>query len=148
VTIRATLQDGRIVEAWTAEAVEARLEEAADTLRRLRMSGVWPAQHRSSWPDVVQDFWEAYGGGDFLEYHDEPMRPPPPSSSAIDRMDEAMTWFAYLDDPLDRRVVWAKAFGAGDRRVAAMIGQSRWTVRRRYKRAINMIVEALNAYAR
>ena len=42
---------------WTARMVAVYLEEAADTLRRLpekRVQG-----YGSTWPDIVQDTWDA-----------------------------------------------------------------------------------------
>ena len=136
---RAHLASGRIVEYWDAEAVEARLAEAADTIRRLRVPGAWPAGHRSLWPDVVRDFWDVFG------FHETEVRPSPPSPRAIGRMDETMTWLTFIDTPLDRRIVWAKAFGLSNRKIARITGWSRETVRRNHKRALGGIVEALNA---
>jgi len=136
---RAFLSSGQVIEYWDADAVEARLREAADTIRRLRVAGVWPAGYRSAWPDVIRDFWDVFG------YHETEVRSPPPSPRAIGRMDEAMIWLTFVDAPLDRRIVWAKAFKLGNRKVAMITGQSRETVRRRYKRALAGIVEALNA---
>lgn len=135
---RAFFSNGRIIEYWDIEAVGARIVEAGDTLRRLRVPGAWPAGHRSAWPDVVRDFWDVFG------YHEAEAKPSPPSPQAIGRMDETMTWFAFIEAPLDRRIVWAKAFKLGDRKVGRIIGKSRETVRRRYKRALADIVETLN----
>ena len=135
---RAFLASGQIVEYWDIEAVNARLIEAGDTLRRLRVPGAWPAGHRSAWPDVIRDFWDMFG------YHETDVRPSPPSPQAIGRMDETMTWLAFVDAPLDRRIIWAKAFKLSNRKVAMIAGQSRETIRRRHKRALGSIVEALN----
>jgi len=136
---RAFLSGGQVVEYWDADAVEAQLREAADTIRRLRVAGVWPAGYWSAWPDVIRDFWDVFG------YHETEVRSSPPSPRAISRMDEAMIWLTFIDAPLDRRIVWAKAFKLGNRKVATITGQSRETVRRRHKRALAGIVEALNA---
>ena len=135
---RAYFPSGRIVEYWDVEAVAARLLEAADTIRRLHVPGVWPAGHRSAWPDVIHDYWDVFG------YHETVVRLSPPSPGAITRMDETATWMAFIDTPLDRRIVWAKAFKLGNRKVGSIVGQSRETVRLRHKRALADIVEALN----
>jgi hypothetical protein len=47
---------------WTPKMVAAYLEEAADTLRRLpnhRVGG-----YASAWPEIVRDYWEAFGWHD------------------------------------------------------------------------------------
>jgi hypothetical protein len=44
---------------WDAKAVADRLEEAAQTLRRL--PSVRVRGYVSSWPPIIRDFWEAYG---------------------------------------------------------------------------------------
>ena len=136
---RAHLSSGRVVEYWDAEAVEAQLLDAADTIRRLRVPGTWPAGHRSAWPDVIRDFWDVFG------CHEAEARPSPPSPAAISRMDEVTTWLSFIEAPLDRRIVWAKAFGLSNRKIAEITGQGRETVRRNHKRALGSIVEALNA---
>lgn len=138
---RALLANGRIIDYWDIAAVEARLIEAADTLRRLHIPGIRPAGHRSAWPDVIRDFWDMFG------YHETELHPSPPSPQAIGRMDETMTWPAFVDAPLDRRIVWAKAFKLSNRKVALITGQNRETVRRRHKHALADIVAALNANA-
>ena len=65
---------------WTPKLVEARFEEAADTIRRLpsvRVQGYF-----NTWPPVIQNFWEAFGRTEVR------VRPAPPAPAAIDRMDE------------------------------------------------------------
>ena len=45
---------------WTAGMVKARLEEAADSLRRIRAARhTLPAGYVGAWPEVVQDSWDA-----------------------------------------------------------------------------------------
>ena len=45
---------------WTAAMVKARLEEAADSLRRLRAGRhTLPASFVGSWPEVVRETWSA-----------------------------------------------------------------------------------------
>ena len=43
---------------WTPKLVEARFEEAADTLRRL--PSVKVQGYFNTWPPVIRDFWEAF----------------------------------------------------------------------------------------
>ncbi len=85
---------------WTPKIVAARLDEAAETLRRLPMSG--PQQYQSSWPPIIQEFWEAYG------WNEMKVRLGPPLPDDISRMDECMEWLQWLNrDQL--QLVWAKA---------------------------------------
>jgi hypothetical protein len=137
--MRATLADGRIVELWTAEEVEARLEEAAETLRRMRMHGIWPAKHRTAWPEMLQDFWEIWRFG---RIEDGP--PPPPAPGAIDRMDEALVWVAMFVPANKRRILWARAFRFSWRRIGRRIGKGHETVRRAHRQALLALAEELN----
>jgi hypothetical protein len=40
----------------------------------------------------------------------EPMRLPPPSPAAIDRMEETLAWAAWLE-PIDSKIAWMRANG-------------------------------------
>ena len=135
---KAHMPSGAVIEFWDAAAVEARLIDCAETIKRVRMRGVWPAMYGSSWPDIIQEFWDAFG------WHDVEIAPAPPTAAAITRMDETMIWFLYIKQPRDRRIAWAKAFGVSDGKIARIIGQSRWTVRRRYKAALEAIIRVIN----
>jgi len=138
---RATMPSGAIVDFWDAQAVDARLRDCADTLRRLRVHGALPAEYGSSWPDMIRDFWDAFG------WNDIEIKPAPPTAEAITRMDQTMIWFLFIGRPADRRIAWAKAFRLSDRKIARVVGQSRWTVQRRYRRTLSAIVDALNSGA-
>ena len=48
---RAVLADGTEIEFHTTETVKLRLEEAADTLKRLKVAGCFPRGHKTAWPD-------------------------------------------------------------------------------------------------
>lgn len=81
-----------------AEFVVYRLEEAGHTMLSLPGSA-WPAGMRTAWPAILQATAEAYGytpeqgalGSDEREW-----RPPVPSASKIDRMDEALRWVIHI----------------------------------------------------
>ncbi len=78
-------------ELWTAKMARARLEEAGDCMRRLRASSfTWPREFGSHWPDVVRDTWDAYG------YDEAEAQAPVPTGRAIDRMDKAIEWIAWI----------------------------------------------------
>ena len=74
---------------WTPRDVAELLEEAARTLRRL--PPVTVRGFFSAWPPVIRDFWEAFG------WNAAEVRPGPPTSDAIDRMDEALRWLLCLE---------------------------------------------------
>ena len=63
---------------WTPKAVADRLEEAAQTLRRLPPVKV--RGYIASWPPIICDFWEAFG------WHATEVRLGPPAPDAVDRM--------------------------------------------------------------
>ena len=87
-------------EKWTQKLVAARLEEAADTMKRL--PEIKPQQHQSAWPPIIREFWEAYG------WDQAKVRLGPPLPEAITRMDECMEWLKWLE-PEQMQLVWAKA---------------------------------------
>lgn len=87
----------------TSESLVAeRLEEAAETLRRLPAAKV--QGYFSAWPPVVRDFWEAFG------WETAQVRLGPPTPGAIDRMDEALAWLRWLE-PDTARILWLRACG-------------------------------------
>jgi len=120
---------------WTPERVEERLEAAADALRRLppvRVQG-----HASTWPAVIREFHEAYG------WDETRLRLGPPSPAAIDAMDEALAWFAWLT-PDEARIVWLRACRVRWKAVAWRFRADRSTVWRWWVCALAKIAARLN----
>ena len=121
---------------WTPTVVAERLEEAADTLRRLpavRVQGYF-----STWPAVVRDFWEAFG------WHDAEVRLGPPTPRAIDRMDETLQWLRWLEAD-ETRLVWLRAEGVRWKLISARFGVGRTTAWYRWSGALAKIAAGLNA---
>lgn len=146
--------------------IEARLMEAARTMRRLPaadaaiVSGL--KNVRAKWPDYVQEGFDAWIG-----YNREKAsyRPDPPSAAEIDRMDEILeTWLAWLQPqnlpsglPSDLgRIVWARSaclpwsaiitkrserHGSGIGRVPG--GNSYTSLRQHYTAALRLIERRL-----
>jgi Domain of unknown function (DUF6362) len=115
---------------WTPNRVAERLAEAADVLDRLpdRPS---PGLY-SLWP-LLPD------GGDAAR-----TRPAAPSPDAIDRMDEALTWLAWLE-PAERRLVWLRAEGLPWKWITRRLGMGRTTAWQRLTLALLKITVRLNA---
>ena len=105
---------------WTPEMVEERLIEAAAVLKRL------PAQrgqgYFSTWPQMFVEF------SDLVGQTPEPMRLPPPSAAAIDRMEQALQWFAWLE-PVDSKIAWLRAGGMRWKDVCWRVGLARAAAR-------------------
>lgn len=143
---RATLAGGRVVEFWTAEVVIEHMAEAADVMTRLRVRGVWPAGYRSYWPDVMTEFHDEVGMDPkaIAKDAEERTKPAEPSSEEIDRMDTTIAMLSLVADPKRRRVVWARACGLSNRRIARHVHSNRETVGGLYRAAIAEIVAALN----
>ena len=120
---------------WTPKMVEERMEEAADTLRRLPETKV--RGFFSTWPAIVRDYWEAYG------WHEIRYRPAPPAPAAIDRMDAAMVWLGWLPAD-DARLVWARACGLPWKAITWKLGVSRTTAWRYWAAALITIAARLN----
>lgn len=118
--------------------VRERLREAWDTLRRVPAHGI--PGYRTAWPDIVQDYFDAYGAAAPV------LRLPPASPRAIDRMHETFGWFTHLRGrPELAKVMWLSC-GAllGARRVSDILGISRWTVRRYRNEAIALVRDGLS----
>jgi hypothetical protein len=90
----------------TRNMVEGRIAEAADVPTQLppvRISGYQP------WPEILRGF------GDWVGAAPVPMRRPPPSPSAISRMEEAITWNRFLERD-ECQLLWARAGQLGMQR--------------------------------
>ena len=121
---------------WTDKMVEKRLEEAAETLRRLPAPKV--QGYVSCWPPIIQEFWESYGW-------DLPrVRLGPPTGDAIDRMDECLCWLRWLE-PIEAKIVWARACHTNYKLVGQHFGVHRSTAWRYRKVAIGKILSFLKA---
>ncbi|MEO5337981.1 MAG: DUF6362 family protein [Magnetospirillum sp. WYHS-4] len=120
---------------WTAKMVEDRIEEAADTLRRLpeqKVQGFF-----GTWPPVVRDFWEAFG------WEEARIRRGPPQPGAIDRMDEVMIWLTWLEAD-DARIVWLRACRTPWKLITWRFGMSRTTAWRNWVAALLTIAARLD----
>lgn len=118
--------------------IEERLEEAAYTLRHVRVDR-GPRGYGSSWPDVVRSAFTAYGadaGGTMRVV---------PSASAISRMEECIGWLRLLEDADDRRLVWLKAEGVAWKPICYRIGKTRQTAWRHWVAALTTIKRKLAA---
>ncbi len=124
---------------WTASMVEERMAEAAHVLRSLpeeRVQGYF-----STWPEVVRDFWEVFG------WHDAVLTPARPSPTAIDRMDETMTWLRWLD-PTDAKIVWERAAKTRWKPICYRFGLARSTAWRHWVAGLALIAARLNGRPR
>lgn len=122
---------------WDRERVCLRIREAWDTLRRVPAHGV--PGFRTSWPDFVQDYFEAYGRTS------PTLRLARASPQAIDRMNDTFGWFRSLGGkPHLTKAMWLTCgCGMGPHRVGAILGAHRDTIRNRRDEALDLIVEAL-----
>ena len=120
---------------WTPKLIEARVEEAADTLRRLPEERARTA--RSAWPPIIRDFWEMYGA--------EParLRLGPPSAAAIDRMDQTLEWLRWLEAD-DARIVWLRACDVRWKVICWRVGMGRDKAWRCWVAALILIASRLN----
>lgn len=121
----------------TAKTIEERFEEAAYTLRHVRIAS-GPRGYGSSWPDVVRSAFTAYGPDAA-----RPMRIVP-SAAAISRMEECIDWLRLVE-PDDARIVWLRAEGVPWRPICYRIGLVRQTAWRRWAAALLTIAIRVNA---
>ncbi len=122
-----------MAEKLDSKGVVARLEEAAKTLERLPDEKVHG--YRSSWPEMIPD-WERYG------WSKVKVRPGPPTPAAIDRMDECLSWFRFLE-PGEVRLVWARACRINWKLISRHTGMHRSTAWRYWTVAILKITARL-----
>ncbi|ABK45331.1 conserved hypothetical protein [Magnetococcus marinus MC-1] len=122
---------------WDAPAVAKRMEEAANTMKRLPEDGVRPRGHSSSWPPFLREYWESYG------MQDVKVRLGPPTPDAIDRMDEALSWLHTLE-PDQAKLVWLRAEKVPWKFIMAQLGVCRETARQRYLIAMATLSAKLN----
>jgi len=115
--------------------VKARIEEAAETLKRLPRQGM--SQKMTTWPDVVISTFEMRGWGN------EKARLGPPSAKAITRMDECLEWLMPLNGT-NRRLVWARACKIPWRRLEDADGRSAVTLRKHHQYALEAMANRLN----
>jgi len=124
---------------WTPEMVEERLIEAAAVLRRL------PAQrgqgYFSTWPQMFVEF------SDLVGQSLEPMRLPPPTAAAIDRMEQVLQWFAWLE-PTDSKIVWLRASGTRWKEICWSVGLARAAAHEHWLYALCVIAWRLNGRER
>lgn len=120
---------------WTPLLVEERIVEAVDVLNRLPEERV--RGHFGVWPEIVHDFADRVG----LE--PDPMRRPPPSAGAISRMDETLTWMAWLD-ATDARIVWLRASGEPWKAVCWKVGMARTAAHQHWMYGLCVIAWKLN----
>ena len=124
--------------AWNRDTVRLRIREAWDTLRRVPVHGI--PGFRTSWPDFVQDYFEAYG------HTSARVRLAPAAPQAIDRMNDCFGWFSFLvDRPHLTKAVWLTCgCGMGPHRAGAILGAHRDTIRARRDDGLDVIVDGLN----
>jgi uncharacterized protein DUF6362 len=130
-----------------ADFVIYRLEEAGATLLALPGTG-WSTRVRSSSIEIIRTALEAYG------WEAARIRPAVPSAEKIDRMDEAMSWIAFIQDSryVLRRVVGARSLvhPVTDRhlyswrRLGAALGADHKAVQRWHAQGVAIIVAALH----
>lgn len=120
--------------AWTPALIAGRLIEAADVLKRLpeeRVQGYF-----STWPQALYEFSDLVG-------QDSALARPAPSSASITRMEETLTWIAWLEQE-DRKLVWARAEGTPWKPICWRFGISRATASRRWEYGLSVIAWRLN----
>lgn len=131
---------------WSSDEVEYRLNEAARTLRHMKLGGhAIPSTQVTYWPEVVRSAVEAYG------WEEEKPKRGRPSAQAIDRMDQAIGWLLILTDD-ERRIVWARSermpwawMASVDEEGRLAKGRSTYLLKRIYSDALDKITAHVNA---
>lgn len=119
---------------WTVETVAERFQEAAQIARRLPPVKV--QGYVCLWPEIVRKPWERYA---IEEVHWRF----PPSSQAIERMEDTMRWVVWLPEE-ERHLVWMRARGLRWKEICGRFGCDRTTAWRRWQAALQQVVDKLN----
>src|SRR4051794_18494394 len=127
--------------------IEARLAHAGATLLALPATGTRPAGFRCGMPPIVREYPQPYG------WEPASMRPPIPSPSDIDAMDEALGWLGLIprDRYVLRRIVAARCLVApltgrhlhSWRQLGRVLGADHRAVQRWHADGIRCIARAL-----
>jgi hypothetical protein len=123
------------MDSWTIKMVEERLIEAAAVMRRLpsvRVPGYF-----NTWPKMVVEFADRVG------QQPEPLRLPPPSPTAITRMEETLLWLRWLEVDA-AKLVWARADRTPWKAICWQFGIARATADRRWRYGLSVIAWRLN----
>jgi hypothetical protein len=123
------------MDSWTIEMVEERLVEAAEVMRRLppvRVPGYF-----NTWPTMFVEFADRVG------QEPEPMRLPPPSPAAISRMEETLLWLRWLE-PIDAKIVWARATGERWKSICWKTGLGRTAANQHWLYSLSVLAWKLN----
>ena len=120
---------------WSLADIEARLDEAVDTLKRVPAPGL--RRRVTRWPDFVRDSVEAYGYGEIRLT----LRPAAPD--AIDRLDETLGWLRWLPREA-QRILWSRANGFSWRKIAGFVGKAPNTCRTWHLAALHHLASRLN----
>ena len=124
---------------WCTDTVAARLEEAANTGRRLppvRVQGYYTV-----WPVFVRQEWET------LAADEKVYRPFPPSPKDIDRMHEVMRWVQWLEVE-QRHLVWMRAKRYGWREIGIRFACCTKTAQRHWQKSLQTLADHLNGHAK
>ena len=120
---------------WTPTLVEQCLVEAASVMKRLpnvRVPGYF-----NTWPKMVVEF------ADLVEQEPGRLRLPPPAPDAITRMEEALSWLAWLD-PIDSKIVWLRASGERWKTICWKVGLGRTAANQHWLYALCVLAWRLN----
>src|SRR5689334_21994516 len=108
---------------WTPAMVEERFAEAADVMKRLpEVRG--PGWAASAWPRIVHEL------ADLVGQEPERMKRPPPSPTAITRMEQTLEWLRWLEVE-DSRLLWSRAMRLPWKVICGRLGIGRATAHRR-----------------
>ena len=124
---------------WCTDTVAARLEEAANTGRR--MNPKKKQGYYTVWPVFVRQEWET------LAADEKVYRPFPPSPKDIDRMLEVMRWVQWLEVE-QRHLVWMRAKRYGWREIGIRFACCTKTAQRHWQKAMQTLADHLNGHAK
>lgn len=136
-TIQKSMHKTSVRTPTTIEEVAVRFEQCVTTLTRL--PGGIQAGHASYWPEVVHTPRERARqpkGANRLSA----------TPADITAMEQTLTWFDGLN-PVQRELVWARAYRTPWRQIARQMGLPRTSAQRYWNQALLVVLEALTSQA-
>jgi hypothetical protein len=115
------------------------IERATRTIKKLPRVGV--KSRFCNWPDVVQNFMDAYG------YTDPTPPKIVPTARQLSQLDAVIRWMAWLsqfgEDAEYTRIIWYRAENRSWRSIAGRVGLAPNTCRERFRIGVHGLTHAI-----
>ena len=120
---------------WNIKVTAEWFEDAVRTMRRLPPVKV--QGYHSAWPPII------YSEAEKMHMDKKPMRIKP-TAFDISRMELAIDWLNWIDNPDERKLIWERAKRKPWKVICWELGVCRMTAWRKWTMALTIIITHLN----